>query len=280
MKLGVHLGYFMDTWASDPLPLIPRARAAGCEVVEISLYSKLPDKLETLRQTAESEGIELTFTTGLQSASDISSADPAIRAAGVAYLERCLEMVAEAGGRLLSGVIYAPWGVRTGMDLEARRARATECLRVVAKRAEALGVDLGIEPINRYETDLVTTNAIALEMARATGSDRVGILFDVFHAQIEEVSFEAGITTAFSKLNHVHLAENHRGLPGTGSLPFQTVLEALHRADYQGRAVIEAFTRTGTTVASDTGTWVSRAATGDLDTDLRTSLEYLRGQGW
>ena len=280
MKLGVHLGYFMDTWASDPLPLIPRARAVGCEVVEISLYSKLPDKLETLRQTAASEGVELTFTTGLQPASDISSADPALRAAGMAYLERCLDMVAEAGGRLLSGVLYAPWGVRTGVDLEARRARATECLTDVAKHAETLGVDLGIEPINRYETDLVTTNAIALEMARATGSDRVGILFDVFHAQIEEVSFETGITTAFNKLNHVHLAENHRGLPGTGSLPFHTVLQALRNANYQGRAVIEAFTRTGTTVASDTGTWVARAATGDLDADLRTSLEYLRGQGW
>jgi D-psicose/D-tagatose/L-ribulose 3-epimerase len=280
MKLGVHLGYFMDTWASDPLPLIPRARAAGCEVVEISLYSKLPDKLETLRQTAESESVELTFTTGLQPGSDISSADPAIRAAGVAYLERCLEMVAEAGGQLLSGVLYAPWGMRTGVDLENRRARATECLRVVAKRAEALGVDLGIEPINRYETDLVTTNAIALEMAQATHSDRVGILFDVFHAQIEEVSLETGIATAFNKLNHVHLAENHRGLPGTGSLRFQTVLEALHRANYKGRAVIEAFTRIGTAVASDTGTWVPRATTGDLDADLRTSLEYLRGQGW
>lgn len=280
MKLGVHLGYFMDSWAGDPLPLIPRARAAGCEVVEISLYSQLPDRLETLRQTADAEGVELTFTTGLQPATDISSGDPAIRMAGVAYLERCIEMVAEAGGTLLSGVLFAPWGVRTGEQLEARRGRAAEGLALVARQAEALGVNLGIEPINRYETDLVTTNGLALEMARTTGSPRVGILLDVFHAQIEEPSLAGAVAQAAPVLKHVHLADNHRGLPGTGGLPFSTVLEALRHANYSGRAVIEAFTRTGTTVARDTGTWVARARTGDLDRDLRESLGFLRGQGW
>lgn len=280
MKLGVHLGYFMDTWASDPLPLIPRVRAAGCEVVEISLYSKLPDRLETLRRVADAEGVELTFTTGLQPATDLSSGDAATRAAGVAYLEGCVEMVAEAGGRLLSGVLFAPWGVRTGKDLEARRARAAEGLAEVARRAVSLGVELGIEPINRYETDLVTTNAAALEMIRLAGSPAIGILLDVFHARIEEPSLAGAVVEAGPALKHVHLADNHRGLPGTGGLPWGDVLEALQRVNYTGRAVIEAFTHTGTEVARDTGTWVSRSATGDLDSDLRNSLAFLRERGW
>jgi len=280
VKLGVHLGYFMETWGGDPLPLLGRVRAAGCEVAEISLYSKLPDRLATLRQAAHDEGVELTFTTGLQPQTDLSSSDPAVRRAGVAYLEDCLEKVAEAGGRVLSGVVFGPWGVRTGQDLAARRARAAEGLTLVAPLAEALGVDLGIEPINRYETDLVTTVQTGLEMARITASPRVGLLFDVFHAQIEEISIPAGVVLAGSALKHVHLADNHRGLPGTGSLDFAALLAALQQAGYQERAVLECFTRTGTTVAHDTGTWVARSATGDLDRDLATSVAHLRALGW
>lgn len=280
MKLGVHLGYFMEAWGDDPLPLIPRAGATGCEVVEISLYSKLPERLETLRKVAVSEGVELTFTTGLQPAADISSSDPEVHKKGVEYLGRCIELVAEAGGQMLSGVIFAPWGVRTGQDLESRRMRATEGLGRVAQTAEELGVDLGIEPINRYETDLVTTVGIAAEMAKAIASPKVGILFDIFHLQVEEPSIAGAVAEARPYLKHVHLADNHRGLPGTGSIPWRPLLEALKASSYQGRAVIEAFTRTGTSVARDTGTWVPRGQTGDLDRDLRESIRYLRDMGW
>lgn len=279
MKLGVHLGYFMEAWGDDPLPYIPRAKAAGCEVVEISLYSKLPDRLETLRQTANSEGVELTFTTGLQPATDLSSSDPAVHKAGVEYLQRCLEQVSAAGGNVLSGVVFAPWGVRTGQDLEGRRMRATDGLHQVAPLAEKLGVDLGIEPINRYETDLVTTVGIAAEMSNKIASSRVGILYDVFHVQLEEPSIAGAVAECGTYLKHVHLADNHRGLPGTGRMAWKALLDALRKANYQGRSVIEAFTRTGTTVAHDTGTWVARGS-GDLDKDLKESLNFLRGHGW
>lgn len=280
MKLGVHLGYFMEAWGDDPLPLIPRARATGCEVVEISLYSKLPDRLETLRKVADSEGVELTFTTGLQPAADISSSDPEVHKKGVEYLNRCIEMVAEAGGQMLSGVVFAPWGVRTGQDLESRRVQATRGLSKVAHIAEKLGVDLGIEPINRYETDLVTTVGIAAGMAKSIASPKVGILFDIFHVQLEESSLTGAVAEAGPLLKHLHLADNHRGLPGTGSIPWRQLLEALKASDYQSRAVIEAFTHTGTSVARDTGTWVPRGRTGDLDQDLRESIRYLRDMGW
>lgn len=280
MKLGVHLGYFMEAWGDDPLPLIPRAKKAGCEVVEISLYSKLPDRLETLRRVASSEGVELTFTTGLQPQKDISSADPAIYQAGLDYLQECLEKVAEAGGSVLSGVVFAPWGVRTGEDLEGRLARATEGLAEAAKHAERLEVDLGIEPINRYETDLVTTVGTAMKMVNAINSSRVGLLFDVFHVQLEENSIAGALAEAGSAIKHVHLADNHRGLPGTGGLDWKGFLSALEANRYSGRAVIEAFTRIGTTVARDTGTWVPRGRTGDLDKDLRNALQFLRDGGW
>jgi D-psicose/D-tagatose/L-ribulose 3-epimerase len=280
MKLGVHLGYFMEAWGDDPLPLIPRAKKAGCEVVEISLYSKLPDRLETLRQVADSEGVELTFTTGLQPQKDLSSADPGIYQSGLDYLQECLEQVAEAGGTVLSGVVFAPWGVRTGEDLEGRLARATEGLAQTAKHAERLEVDLGIEPINRYETDLVTTVGTAMKMVETINSPRVGILFDVFHVQLEENSIARAVAEAGSAIKHVHLADNHRGLPGTGSLDWNDFLTALKANHYSSRAIIEAFTRPGTTVARDTGTWVPRGHTGDLDKDLGNALQFLRDGGW
>lgn len=280
MKLGVHLGYFMNAWGDDPLPLIPRARKAGCEVVEISLYSRLPERLEVLRRVADAEGVELSFTTGLQPERDLSSPDARIYQAGVDYLRRCLEMVAEAGGHMLSGVVFAPWGVRTGQDLEARRMRAALGLAQVAGEAEALGVDLGIEPINRYETDLVTTVGLAGQMAASIGSPRIGILLDVFHVHIEEPSIVGAVQEARPYLKHVHLSDNHRGLPGTGSVPWASFLQALNAAEYRGWAVIEAFTLPGTPIAYDTGTWVARGRSMNLDQELSAAFRFLRKQGW
>lgn len=279
MRLGVHLGYFMEAWGDDPLPLIPRARAAGCEVVEISLYSKLPEQLKILRRTAEAEAVELTFTTGLQPQTDISSADPAVQKAGIEYLCRCVEQVSEAGGHLLSGVIFGCWGARSGNDFEGRRMRVSKGLAQVMPLAEQLDVDLGIEPINRYETDLVTTLSIAVEIARKVDSPRLGILLDLFHAQLEEPSLAGAIAEAGSYLKHIHLADNHRGLPGTGSFVWEALLHALEERGYQGRAVIEAFTHTGTPVARDTATWANRGSE-NPDLDLKKSLDFLRGGGW
>ena len=280
MRLGVHVGYWMSDWADDPEPLIARAARNHCQVVELSLYSALPTRLGALRRLAAQEHVELTFTTGLQAATDLTSPDPEVRAAGIRYLERCVQMVAEAGGTLLSGVLYAPWGARSGMRLDERLALAAQGLSQVAATADTLGVDLGVEPINRYETDLVTTVERALRLVEEVGSPRVGILLDVFHAHIEEADLAAAIELGGTRIKHIHLAENHRGLPGTGSLPFAVVRAALGRIGYARRAVIEAFTRPGTNVALDTATWVARGGSGDPDENLAASIRWLKENGW
>ncbi len=125
---------------------------------------------------------------------------------------------------------------RTAPGVERERAWAwlVEALRRCAALAEEEGVKLALEPLNRYETDLVNTVAEALQLIKEVGSGAVGLLFDTFHANIEEPSIEGSIREAASCLLHVHVADSNRWHPGAGHLNFASIVAALREVGYQG----------------------------------------------
>lgn len=101
-------------------------------------------------------------------------------------------------------------------------------------------VRLVLEPINRYETNLINTVADGLECIQALGADNMGLLFDTFHANIEEVSLEEAIRTAGNRLFHVHVADSNRWYPGAGHIDFTRVIATLRGIGYRGYLSVEA----------------------------------------
>lgn len=120
--------------------------------------------------------------------------------------------------------------------VERERALAwlVEALRECAVMAEEEGIKLVLEPLNRYETDLVNSVAEALHLIEEVGSEAVGLLFDTFHANIEEPSIEGSIRTSGDRLLHVHVADSNRWYPGAGHLDFKAILDTLFATGYQG----------------------------------------------
>jgi sugar phosphate isomerase/epimerase len=110
------------------------------------------------------------------------------------------------------------------------REAIQECLEI----ARSAGVPLLLEPINRYETDFLNTVDQAVEFLSGIGAHDVGILFDTFHANIEEASLEGTIASYASRIRHVHTADSNRCSPGSGHLDFKSIILALHAAGYQG----------------------------------------------
>src|SRR5690606_7931607 len=146
------------------------------------------------------------------------------------------------------GPMYAPVG-KAHLPVEAdRRAewrRSVERLGRVAQVAAGHGVKLGLEPINRFETDMVNTAADALRMVKEIGSEHVGISLDSFHMNIEEVDFCAAIETAGDRLLHLQVSDSHRGIPGEGNSDWAGLREGLRRIGYDGRVSIESFSPDG-----------------------------------
>jgi sugar phosphate isomerase/epimerase len=109
-----------------------------------------------------------------------------------------------------------------------------DALRECANAAQAYKTKLAIEPINRYETNIVNTVADGLDLIEGVGVDNLGLLLDTFHMNIEEPSIEDSIREAGSRIFHFHIADSNRWYPGAGHIDFESVVAALNEIGYKG----------------------------------------------
>ncbi len=255
MKYGIHAGLWMAQWTDEITGILKVVADLGFDGVEVSLLGMSDEKALALGQAVRHHGLEITCSDGLAPDKDITSPDPQIRAAGIDYLRWAIATTAKIGSRGLAGVVYAPWGVFDPVNKPARAARSAEAFAAVSPDLENHDVTLGIEAINRFETDLVNTAAEAVAMAKASGSDRVGALLDTFHLNIEEKDIAAAIKCAADTLVHFHVSDNDRGVPGSGHIPWQEVRGALDDIRYDGWIVAEMFVIAGNPASADLNIW-------------------------
>ena len=274
MKFGVHAGLWQARWTDDIVPILRKVADLGFDGVEVSLLGMNDEKAAALGQAVRDHGLEVTCSDGLAQDKDITSDDPDVRAAGLAYLEWAIKTTAQIGSQGLAGVVFAPWGVFDPLNKPLRAERSAEALGALDKTLADHGVTLGIEALNRFETDLVNTAGEACNIARASGSDRVGVLLDTFHLNMEEKNIGAAIASAADKLVHFHVSDNDRGVPGSGHIPWSDVKTGLSDAGYDGWIVAEMFVMAGNPASADLNIWRNIEAD---PTDAATqALDFMR----
>jgi len=219
-----------------------RITAAGCDSVELLGEPRRWNPLEVCRELAQTGLTPVALTARCQvpqTRRDLAHPDASIRADALDYVLDCLKFAAEVGAPIVqmlpSGETrLAPLGTR---DQEWRWS--VEGMRAAAQEAGRLGIRIAIEPLNRYETYLVTTMEEALAYIHDVGSPAVGVTLDLFHANIEEPDIPAAIRAAGPRLWHVHVADtNRRGL-GQGHLDLGPIVAALREVGYSAAAVLE-----------------------------------------
>ena len=273
-KLGIHLALWTRNWGDDVLPYARIAAEIGYDGVEVSLLGRAREAPEQTGQAIRDLGLEVTATTGLSAATDLASRDADVRAAGLRALKQAIEATHRLGADRLSGVIYGAWGVNDGPHRGERFARAVDGLRDAADLAGRLGVRLGIEAINRFETDLVNTADQALEMAAAVNAPGVGVLLDGFHMNMEETDAPAAIRRVGDRLLHFHVCGNNRGVPGQGPIDYAAEARALDAIDYKGWVTTEMFILCDVDVSSDLTIW--RSIEPDPTDAARRALSFMR----
>jgi D-psicose/D-tagatose/L-ribulose 3-epimerase len=274
LPVAIHTAAWVRRWDEDLAPHLERAADLGFQGAEVSLLGLDASAASRLARVAAGLGLVLKCTTGLSAGTDITSADGKVRQAGLRYLRRAADVVAACGADLLAGVIYAPWGTGRTAGRAERTDRAADALAEAAPVFAERGITLGIEPLNRFETDLVTTAAEACALAEKIGAANVGILLDTFHMNIEERSFSAAVKTADRRLVHVQLADNDRGAPGSGHLDWGDVFAGLDAVGYRGWLSLELFLRSGLEVSDDLRIW--RDISPDPTAPARAGLAYVR----
>lgn len=276
MKFGVHAGLWMARWTDDIAPILAIVADLGFDGVEVSLLGMTDDRAAAMARLIRAHGLQVTCSDGLGRAADVTSADPALRTAGLAHLRWAIRTVAALGGRSLAGVVHTPWGLFDRANKAARAERSAETLAQLHDDLDSQGVTLGIEALNRFETDLANTAAEACAIARATGSRHIGVLLDTFHMNMEDRDIRAAIAASADRLVHVHVSDNDRGVPGAGHVPWDAVRSGLADARYDGWIVAEMFVRTGTPAGDDLNIWRDLAP--DATEAARQALAFMRAQ--
>ena len=161
-----------------------------------------------------------------------SDPDPVVRQAAIERTKAHVPLACRFNATIIIGLLrgLVQPGVNPAQAIDWTVAALRECCAAAAES----GVRIALEPINRYETTLVNNVAQGLELIDRVGADNLGLLFDTFHANIEEPVIDASLVAAGDRLFHVHVADSNRWYPGAGHLDFAHILGVLPRIGYSG----------------------------------------------
>jgi len=242
MKFGVTTYIWTLEFNLSHLSLLPRIKEGGFDGVEMPLFRPKGFPAAEIRKGVEANGLECNASVVLIDGMSLISEDPDVRRRTRAHLVDTIQVAAEMGARIIAGPVYSPVGHLPGRRrTEDEWNWAVEGYQSLGDTLAANGVTLAIEPLNRFETYFLNTAADATALCEQVSHPNVGILFDTFHANIEEKDIAAGYRTLGKHLKHVHTCENDRGTPGSGHVEWNAMFQALRDIHYDGWLVIEGF---------------------------------------
>nr|WP_272214549.1 sugar phosphate isomerase/epimerase [Marinicella sp. W31]MDC2880170.1 sugar phosphate isomerase/epimerase [Marinicella sp. W31] len=258
MKIGVNTWVWTSPFTTADFDLIPKISRMGFDVLEVALDDADLIDARLLRKVAADNGLAITVCGAFGPTRDIASDDPAIRTNGANYIRSSIGFAEAVGSTLFCGPVYSAVGkTRLVPDVEKKRewAWCVETLQDIAGVALDAGVTVGVEPLNRFESDMVNLTEQALALIDDVGSSAYGFHIDTFHANIEEKSIPEAIRAAGERLVHVHACENDRGIPGSGHQDWKGIRDALVEIGYDGALVIESFTPGAVEIAKAASIW-------------------------
>jgi D-psicose/D-tagatose/L-ribulose 3-epimerase len=278
MKIGVNTWVWTSPFSTKDFHLIPKVKRMGFDVLEVALDDASIIDAKLLRKLTEDNGLSVTVCGAFGPTRDISHEDPAIRKNGADYMRESIRFAETVGGRVFAGPVYSAVGkTRLIPDEQKKRewAWCVENLREIGKAATDAGVTIAVEPLNRFETDMINLVEQAVSLVRDVGSPAYKIHIDTFHANIEEKSIPDTIRNlGKGMLGHFHACENDRGIPGTGHQDWNGIRDALRDVEYDGAAVIESFTPGAVEIAKAASIW--RPLAPSQDELARQGARFLR----
>ena len=240
--LGIHALVWVQGWSEDECRrAVALTKETGYDLIEIPLLDPAAVDRAMTRRVLENAGLAATCSLGLGFDTDVSSADPAVSARGEELLASAIDVTAALGASFLGGVVQSAMGKYLSPATPRGRRNCIEALKRLALRAERVGVTIGVEAVNRYESNLVNTAEQALVLVEEIGAENVVVHLDTYHMNIEERNLADPVRHCGARLGYVHIGESHRGYLGTGSVAFGELFASLGAIDYTGPLTFESF---------------------------------------
>lgn len=241
-QLGLHSLVYTAQWdEAAARDVFTRAAGLGYDLVEVLMFDPAETDTAMTARLAKEYGVGVIAAVCGTLTADISSADPQVARRGEEFVERAIAAAAEMGSPALGGPSFSAVHRYTTAPSPVARERAVEIYGRIAERASAAGIRVGLEALNRYESNFINTVGQAAELVRAVGSDALFVHGDLFHMNIEEAGLGAAFESVADVLGYIHVAESHRGPLGDGTIDWDDVFASLARIGYTGPITFESF---------------------------------------
>lgn len=266
MHIGISTFVWVSPFSTASFDVLRKAKDIGYDVIEIAVEDRDLIDWVALKKVSRELGLRVTVSGAFGMDRDISSERLETRANGLSYIIDCLEIANDFESPVFGGPLYSAVGKTRLVSAEQKAQERQWCLENLyqaIRRAEALGVTLALEPLNRFETDMVNTVDQAIAIIDELNSPYLKVLLDTFHSNIEEKDIPASIIKLGDRLVHVQANENDRGTPGTGHLDWLGTRDALRTIGYEGSLVIETFGAPSKELARAASIWRPLANSAD-----------------
>jgi len=279
MKIGFNMLLWTPFVTEEHFGLFEKLKHTGYDGVELEVFEGTPEHYAKVAHVIEDNGLESTAVTIIPDEDrNPLSPDANKRRAAVDHLKWAVDCTEALGAEVLAGPYYQPLGAFTGEPpTETEKERAAEVHREAAEYARQANVGLAIEALNRFECYFLNTLSAAADHVRRVDHPNFGLMYDTFHANIEEKDPVGCVEDHMSLLRHVHISENDRGTPGRGHLPWPDIFRTLRRGGYDRWLTIEAFGRTLPELAATTCVW--RDLSGSPEEVYKEGFELIKN-GW
>lgn len=281
-KIGAHGLVWAGGWSEHEAKFsIEATKRAGYDIIEILLMNPASIDAAVTRDLLADFDVEATASLGLALDTDVSSEDPERVAAGRAKLSEAFGVARDFGATYVGGVLYGALTKYTAPVTPRGRENSIAAVRALCDEAADSGVTLGLEIVNRYESNLLNTARQAVDYVREVDRSNLVIHLDTYHMNIEEPDNYSAVLSCGDLLGYVHIGESHRGYLGSGSVDFAGLFRGLSAIGYTGPITFESFSsrvvmpELSTTLAIWRDLWddsmdLAKHARAFIDTQLRS----------
>ena len=257
MQIGFNMLLWTTHVTENDFPLLKEIKQAGYDGVEIPVFEGDTAHFEKVGKALKDNGLRSTAVSVIPDEEhNPISPDAANRKNAVEYLKWVIDCSQACAAEVICGPLYQPLGIFSGTGAtEQEKQNGIEVHRQAAEYAQKANITLTVEALNRFEAYFLNLVDDAAEYARTVNHPNFAIMYDTFHANIEEEDPVGCIARNIDCIKHVHISENNRGIPGRGHIDFPSTFKALRSAGYDGWLTVEAFGRALPDLAAATRVW-------------------------
>ena len=249
--IGIISMQFNRPFAESDFSQFDRWKAAGYDFAELLVPEPGELDLSVTRRALADAGLGVVLAARVNLDRNLTSDDAARRQAGRDYLVYCAETAQALGAPVVGGPLYGNPLVFAGraphvVSEALRQARLDWCLEGLKMGGDAAarcGIRFGVEPLNRFETDILNTTRQGVALMEMVRHPNIGLVLDTFHMNMEDDDIVTALHDGAAHMIHFQANENHRGYLGTGHLDWSPIVRALADIGYQGTISLEPFRR-------------------------------------